>query len=1642
MARNEKKRANESSVDNADVRAKKKTLKDTSEPARMGRPRNVGDSQYDLIISGLPDYLAEKQKKKEGKKSDVTKVFNDKTFEFIAHFGWKNPLREAPKVVSPPSAEAIEAVKKEAQESARIVGDAAATSEDLLQEHKRRDQIVTDEITKIYQRAVRQGDSAPKTSLDIPKLIKSVMSKPSLRQLYMVWAKMQPRPELELEVDRRHAAAIEVKGEDAPSRGAMWNVVAAEWYSACSEEEKTATRQEAQKFLEEEHKKWEDQSASTPSTPEEALEFMEGSQDFLKAMMKFFANRVSGIAVMFLAGPTDGSISEAVCDIPGQPNLLYSQIAEEETTLWLMGNRIKEQARKMNESKWDLRGEDERATSDADGVAPFSESCIDPALREATQTSPLNEETNAAAACASPATMPTQSAAISPAQDAAEREVTTRSDDAEATSQQQDQESSARAIAVAAASAKLQEAQAKALAARAMADAANAEVEAVKAAALALEGTVGRPRSTDELARVELARTIDASPAPVENRLRTPTAGEAEVEVASGKASALDVATAVDEPSLTNEPERMEVDRPVEASDSEHAGAPSDTIPSIAFDVCALLKDLDSAESRYISAYNETLLALMTKKPWWSETNNEAFFKALPSKLRRGGVDVAIGCELGIAYFGFERSAAEERTLGLFADKLMDVEVPEYLAKFGEKGRVWNARWHQRAKPSEARKRTALDWDVHVTFPRLWASLQPPARLNERGSIAMPAHASMVWSPDVAAGKEGVRALVATVLNWGSNAGAEPSEVGQWRYVAADMAQVLHVLAGQAGQPQMTEESVKRVKCGNGGDNGGWGNGNNNGGWGNGNNNGGWGNGNNNGAWGDGNNDGWGNGNNNGGWGNNINGAWGNGNDNAGWNGGQNDAQAAGQAAGGEVAPETEDGADVELPPVSTSKLTQLLLAIALAELLSALVNPEAAGLLHLDMIIYILISFLPPLDELPLTILGTLLSTQCLITITSAMAASRVWYSAAMMTCALWGGLMVLARSERQWIALNALARDAPRRLLYTDRLPNALQDSVLHLARAVYAPALSTWRHWGVALQGRAMPYVETLLLGPNEDSKPPGRLPSPDQPVFAPRLRKLRISSPSVVLAWRLQSFVALNFAPDQIVVAIREMPYLVHLEIRRVISDDAVDWTALLSEGTWSMLEHLTIVCDAHQHQALAYRSTPVSTPRLRGMYVTCAVLVDAPWLKNLHAVRVRYVDYARILQRAHSVVSTTLRGSTSVRLPNVYSNAWPTTTVLLDALESVRIYGDVCDHKGDLFSAISIPNAREIRLLCDMSAPPNHQAVVEIGALLRMVLRLNSDVPELMRALQHARRGFRLSGHPDLSSSVERLMREFLQLPPAERRVGVQDLADEVTRRMDDPIASQADVALRAAVEAVAQALDVDVAQAQEHSDARLVIEGMTDGIHYTTTLSNRRGYSQTFLVCMTQPRTVVGLSGSATWERRDSLTLAASRMLESLRPFAVRNIHLKKGCVDAFATSTRTYEDVNALASTLARYTALHTLHFTFGLATVGRALVQALDWHNLPALSTIRVEAPEVDSATPSHTEWFEELEAALARRTAKDRRLQLLEIRGGLCLCQLWLERIRSLVDVLDAQAACTNGIRDVCIFCRPAAVAEFWP
>lgn len=130
--------------------------------------------------------------------------------------------------------------------------------------------------------------------------------------------------------------------------------------------------------------------------------------------------------------------------------------------------------------------------------------------------------------------------------------------------------------------------------------------------------------------------------------------------------------------------------------------------------------------------------------------------------------------------------------------------VPDYLKTFAASGRAWAARWNKRAGPGVRRTPAALDSNVNVTLPRLWAAIQPQERRDTNGCIAIRALPSMRWSSDVAPGLDGVRTLVVTLLNWGANAGPATDERLQWRCVAADVAQVLRIVANKAGQPKET----------------------------------------------------------------------------------------------------------------------------------------------------------------------------------------------------------------------------------------------------------------------------------------------------------------------------------------------------------------------------------------------------------------------------------------------------------------------------------------------------------------------------------------------------------------------------------------------------------------------------------------------------------------------------------------------------------------------------------------------------------------------------------------------------------------------------------------------------------------------
>ncbi|VDC01606.1 unnamed protein product [Peniophora sp. CBMAI 1063] len=264
--------------------------------------------------------------------SDISKAADKTSRKIIQQYGWEDPLR--------------------------TTTTAEATREGPLdeQEQKRRDTLfrkVHGEVLKVWRETLAsEAAVAGKPSAEIVDLIKIFARKPRRKQLYKVWAKSKERPELEREVDAHHAAAIQAGSGTSPTpRVAIWNVVAAEQYKNASKKEKKAARKQGKRIHRQDMKKWEASAATNPESPDEAIEFMKSSQLFLSDLMHFFANRASGVAIMFLSGPGGSSlVSEGVCNVLGQPKLLYSEANPGGCEDFKYA--VTKQAQIMNEIKW------------------------------------------------------------------------------------------------------------------------------------------------------------------------------------------------------------------------------------------------------------------------------------------------------------------------------------------------------------------------------------------------------------------------------------------------------------------------------------------------------------------------------------------------------------------------------------------------------------------------------------------------------------------------------------------------------------------------------------------------------------------------------------------------------------------------------------------------------------------------------------------------------------------------------------------------------------------------------------------------------------------------------------------------------------------------------------------------------------------------------------------------------------------------------------------------------------------------------------------------------------------------------------------------------------------------------------------
>lgn len=119
-----------------------------------------------------------------------------------------------------------------------------------------------------YQGPTKKTTVKQSSTADIGAILMRYFERPSLRQLYKVWA--ESCSDLTAEVDRQLPEVRREKGDPDYQRIALWNTLAAERYNATSEEEKEETKRKAKNALSEQTKKWKEGLAEPKSLEEAA----------------------------------------------------------------------------------------------------------------------------------------------------------------------------------------------------------------------------------------------------------------------------------------------------------------------------------------------------------------------------------------------------------------------------------------------------------------------------------------------------------------------------------------------------------------------------------------------------------------------------------------------------------------------------------------------------------------------------------------------------------------------------------------------------------------------------------------------------------------------------------------------------------------------------------------------------------------------------------------------------------------------------------------------------------------------------------------------------------------------------------------------------------------------------------------------------------------------------------------------------------------------------------------------------------------------------------------------------------------------------------------------------------------------------
>ncbi|VDB94395.1 unnamed protein product [Peniophora sp. CBMAI 1063] len=332
----------------------------TGAKRRRGRPANTGAPQMAMVLENIGEYRM--LKNAHAPQIAISESINKMARMLIRRYGWENPLKAS--------------TVQEGEEH-----DGGPVSEER---QRRRDVIlkkVRGEVKKIWRRNLlpAREAAAGQSTTEIANLIKLFATKPRQKQAYKIWAQSVARPDLEVEVDARHADRLrEQEPGSAPlPRISTWNIVASERFKAASHVEQDHARREARQTHKQAVERWEQSASALPRSPQEAVKFMEESQLFLSDMMHFFASRSAGIAIMFIGGPGGSSlVSEGVCDVPGHPKLLYTEANPQGCAHFKYD--LAKQVQILNEIRWesipsggnamsDIFANGDRSVDDEDG---------------------------------------------------------------------------------------------------------------------------------------------------------------------------------------------------------------------------------------------------------------------------------------------------------------------------------------------------------------------------------------------------------------------------------------------------------------------------------------------------------------------------------------------------------------------------------------------------------------------------------------------------------------------------------------------------------------------------------------------------------------------------------------------------------------------------------------------------------------------------------------------------------------------------------------------------------------------------------------------------------------------------------------------------------------------------------------------------------------------------------------------------------------------------------------------------------------------------------------------------------------------------------------------------------------------------